>query len=39
MWSVSLRNISGKHILPIFKAVSQEFLYDELNGEMINNLG
>lgn len=35
----SSRKVSGKHILPVFKAVPQEFLYDELNREMINNQG
>lgn len=33
----SLKYISGKHILPDSKAVPQEFLYDGLNREMVNN--
>lgn len=35
----SSRKVSGRHILPVFKAVLREFLYDELNREMINNQG
>lgn len=35
----SSRKVSGKYILPVFKAVPQEFLYDDLNREMINNPG